>query len=357
MYSIPCSPKGKQNSERRTQEGKVVHKIDIQDPSDQVEDSKWEMNISQNHSLPKILYSKGRHGVCAECLCVCVYRSNICFPGGSDGEEYTCNTEDSGLIPRSGRSPGRGNGYPLQYSCLENFVDRFRGQRSLAGYRSPWGSQRVGHNWTINTFTFTFVFTLLNLCIPMVCWVVVVIVQLLSCIRLCEPHQLPNQGFPVVSGSYQSIGENGTPTPRQLKEPGEQKYKASSVYCNIQVQFSSVAQLCPTFCDPVDCSTPGLPVHHYSQSLLKLMSVDTIQPSHPLSSPSPPAFNLSQHQGLFQWVSSSHQVAKVLEFQLIHRQIRKTQGCAHTKEDMGKARLPNLSSQGIKTRAGDSFHC
>ena len=147
MYSIPCSPKGKQNSERRTQEGKVVHKIDIQDPSDQVEDSKWEMNISQNHSLPKILYSKGRHGVCAECLCVCVYRSNICFPGGSDGEEYTCNTEDSGLIPRSGRSPGRGNGYPLQYSCLENFVDRFRGQRSLAGYRSPWGSQRVGHNW------------------------------------------------------------------------------------------------------------------------------------------------------------------------------------------------------------------
>ena len=129
------------------------------------------------------------------------------------------------------------------------------------------------------------------------------------------------------------------------------------MYCNIQVQFSSVAQLCPTLCDPVDCSTPGLPVHHHSQSLLKLMSVDTIQPSHPLSSLSPPAFNLSQHQGLFQWVSSSHQVAKVLEFQLIHRQICKTQGCAHPKEDTGKARLPNLSSQGIKTRAGDSFHC
>ena len=57
-------------------------------------------------------------------VCMCVYRSNICFPGGSDGEEHTCNTGDSGLIPRSGRSPRRGNGYPFQYSCLENFVDR-----------------------------------------------------------------------------------------------------------------------------------------------------------------------------------------------------------------------------------------
>ena len=56
-----------------------------------------------------------------------------------------------------------------------------------------------------------------------------------------------------------------------------------------------------------------------SQSLLKLMSIDAIQPSHPLPSPSPPAFNFSQHQGLFKWVSSLHQVAKVLEFQLQHQ--------------------------------------
>ena len=74
-------------------------------------------------------------------------------------------------------------------------------------------------------------------------------------------------------------------------------------------QFSSVAQLCPTLCDPRDCSMPGLPVHH---QLLELTQThvhwagDAIQPSHPLSSPSPPAFNLSQHQGLFKWVSSSH---------------------------------------------------
>ena len=88
------------------------------------------------------------------------------------------------------------------------------------------------------------------------------------------------------------------------------------------VQFSSVAQSCPTLCDPMDCSTPGLPVHHqhleFAQTHVLWVS-DTIQPSHPLSSLSPPAFNLSQHQGLFQWVSSSHQVAKILEFQLQHQ--------------------------------------
>ena len=84
-------------------------------------------------------------------------------------------------------------------------------------------------------------------------------------------------------------------------------------------QFSSDAQSCPTVCNPMDCSTPGFPVHH---QLLELTQThvhqvgDAIQPSHPLSSPSPPAFNLSVNQGLFKWVSSSHQVAKVLEFQL-----------------------------------------
>ena len=82
---------------------------------------------------------------------------------------------------------------------------------------------------------------------------------------------------------------------------------------------SSVAQSCPTLCDPMNRSTPGLPVHHQlpesTQTHVHWVS-DTIQPSHPLSFPSPPALNLSQHQGLFKWVSSSHQVAKVLEFQL-----------------------------------------
>ena len=85
------------------------------------------------------------------------------------------------------------------------------------------------------------------------------------------------------------------------------------------VQFS---QSCLTLWDPMDCSTPGLPVHHqlleFTQTHVHWVS-DAIQPSHPLSSPTSPAFNLSQHQGLFQWVSSSHQVAKVLEFQLQHQ--------------------------------------
>ena len=74
------------------------------------------------------------------------------------------------------------------------------------------------------------------------------------------------------------------------------------------VQFSSVAQSCPTLCDPMNCSTPGLPVHHQlpesTQTHVHRVG-DAIQPSYPLSSPSPSAFNLSQHQGLFQWVSSS----------------------------------------------------
>ena len=88
------------------------------------------------------------------------------------------------------------------------------------------------------------------------------------------------------------------------------------------VQFSSVAQSCPTLCNPMDCSTPSLPVHHqlpeFTQTHVHRIG-DAIQASHPLSSPSPPAFNLSQHQGLFQWVSSLHQVAKVLELQLQHQ--------------------------------------
>ena len=87
-------------------------------------------------------------------------------------------------------------------------------------------------------------------------------------------------------------------------------------------QGSSVTQSRLTHCNPMDCSTPGFPVHHqlpeFTQNSCPPVS-DAFQPSPPLLSPSPPAFNLSQHQGLFQWVSSSYQVAKVLEFQLQHQ--------------------------------------
>jgi len=83
--------------------------------------------------------------------------------------------------------------------------------------------------------------------------------------------------------------------------------------------FSSVAQSCPTLCIPMNCSTPGLPVHHQLPEFTQMhvhQVGDAIQPSHPPSSPSPPGPNPSQHQSLFQWVNSSHEVAKVLEFQL-----------------------------------------
>ena len=90
-------------------------------------------------------------------------------------------------------------------------------------------------------------------------------------------------------------------------------------------QFSSVSQSCPILFDPMDCSTPGLPVHHQlpelTQSHVHWVG-DTIQPSHPLS-PSP-TFNLCQHQDLLEWVSFSHQVAKVLKFQLQHQSFQWT---------------------------------
>ena len=83
--------------------------------------------------------------------------------------------------------------------------------------------------------------------------------------------------------------------------------------------FSSVTQSCLTLCDPMNRSMPGFPVYHqlpeFTQTHVHRVG-DAIQPSHPLSSPSPPAPNPSQHQSLFQWVNSSHEVAKVLEFQL-----------------------------------------
>ena len=149
------------------------------------------------------------------------------FPGGSDSKEPACNAGDLGLIPGSERYPGQRNGNALQYSCLENPMDRGRG---------AW--------WAIVhgvTKSWTWRFSL---------------VQSLSHVRLC---------------------------------------------------------------DPMNHSTPGLPVHHqlpeFTQTHVHRVG-DTIQTSHPLSSPSPPAPNPSQHQSLFQWVNSSHEVAKVLEFQL-----------------------------------------
>ena len=93
------------------------------------------------------------------------------------------------------------------------------------------------------------------------------------------------------------------------------------------IQFGSVAQSCLTLCNPMGCSTPGLPVHHQLLEFTQThghWASDTIQPSHPSSSPSLSAFSLSQHQDFFKWVSSSHQVAKILGFQLQHQSFQWT---------------------------------
>ena len=98
-----------------------------------------------------------------------------------------------------------------------------------------------------------------------------------------------------------------------------QKDIKESKYSFRSDQIRSVTQWCPTLCDPMNRSTPGLPVHHqlpeFTQTHVHRVG-DAIQPSHPLSSPSPPAPNPSQDQSLFQWVNTWHEVAKVLEFQL-----------------------------------------
>ena len=133
-----------------------------------------------------------------------------------------------------------------------------------------------------------------------------------------------NAGDPgSIPGSGRSTGEGiGYP----LQYSGQENFKDSIVH-GVTAQFSSVAQLCPTLCDPMNHSTPDLPVHHqlseFTQTHVHWVG-DVIQPSHPLSSLSPPAPNPSQHQGLFQWVNSSYEVAKALEFQPQHQSFQWT---------------------------------
>ena len=117
-------------------------------------------------------------------------------------------------------------------------------------------------------------------------------------------------------------GLRGHHTPAQSRQggatpPGRPGPRSVYVVSSSSVWFgSSVPQPCPTLCNPMDCRTPGFPVHHQLPELAQThvhRVSDAFQPSHPLSSPSPPAFNLAQHQGLSQRVSSLHRVAKVLE--------------------------------------------
>ena len=112
----------------------------------------------------------------------------------------------------------------------------------------------------------------------------------------------------------------------------ENKIARGKKGCSVQFSLSVVSDSL----DPMDCTTPGLPVHHqlpeFTQTHVHWVS-EAIQLSHPLLSPSPPAFNLSQYQGLFKWVSCSHQVAKVLEFQLQHQSSKKYSGLISFRMD------------------------
>ena len=183
---------------------------------------------------------------------------------GLAGKESNCIVGDLGSIPELGRSHGEGKGYPLQYSGLKNSMDCIvhgvaKSQIWLSDLYSLYGW------WSVHSEGLG-------------------LKKKKKKTRLKQPHVIPTF----------------------LKE-------------RHSVQFSSVTQSCPTLCDPMNHSMPGLSVHHqlpeFTQTHVHWVS-DAIQPSHPLSSPSPPAPNPSQHQSLFQWVNSSHEVAKVLEFQL-----------------------------------------
>ena len=153
-----------------------------------------------------------------------------------------------------------------------------------------------------------------------------------------------NTVSPSVSGEWASLVTQLVKNPPAMQEtwvqPLDWEYpleKGKATHSSIlgwkipwTIQFSSVAQLCPTLCYPMNHSTPGLPVHHqlpeFTQTHVHRVG-DAIQPSHPLSSPSPPAPNPSQHQSLFQRVNSSHEVAKALEFQLLIAAAKSLQSC------------------------------
>ena len=146
-----------------------------------------------------------------------------------------------------------------------------------------------------------------------------------SCLLSWWCHPTISSSVIPFSSCLQSFPTSGSFPVSQFYTSGGQSIGASasaSVLPMNSVQFSSVAQSCLTLWDSMDCSTPGFPVHHQLPELTQThvhRVSDAIQPSHPLSSPFPPALNLSQHQGLFRWVSFSHQVAKVLEVQLQHQ--------------------------------------
>ena len=153
------------------------------------------------------------------------------------------------------------------------------------------------------------------------------------CLTIRNPMDCSMPGFPVlhhlpelaqthvhwIGDAIQPSHPLSSASPLAFNLSQHQSFLMSWLLELLSVQFSSVTQSCPPLCDPMNHSMPGFAVHHqlleYAQAHVHRAG-DAIQPSHPLSPASPPAFNLSQHQGLFKWANSSYQMAKVLEFQL-----------------------------------------
>ena len=223
---------------------------------------------------------------------------------GSDGKESACQEEDPALIPGWGKSLGEGKGNPLQYSCLENFMDRGAWQVALHGVTKKKKKKRELYRTEWLHF-FTFKGEILSKASQRKEWIL---------FEMDKTHSQLSQ-----RGSKCAWNEDSFWSQLSFFKKWDVQIESYGFLLN---QFSSVTQSCPTFGDPMDCSTPGLPVHHqpleFDQTHVHQIG-DAFQPPHTLLSPSPPALNLSQHHGLFQWVHSSHQVAKVLKLQLQHQ--------------------------------------
>ena len=181
-----------------------------------------------------------------------------------------------GSIPGSGSSPGGGRGNPLYYSCWirHDWSDRAAAIPSRYVRSLSVGPKHRPLGWTFAEVQ-QWAADSQDPSLQKFWWI---------CMRLLLCLQMPSLGAEIFAW-VPWFPDSWT----QWIFP-----------CNIQ--FSSVTQLCPTLCDPTNCSTPGLPVHHqlpeFTQTHVHWVS-DAIQPSHPLSSPSPPTLNLSQNQGLF----------------------------------------------------------
>ena len=223
-----------------------------------------------------------------------------------------------GSNPGSGRCPGEGHGNPLWYSCVENPTDRGAWRATVHGVikSQTWLNDQHFHtvvqiNWISGkTKKQNKTPRLREFLLSKGSW---------SCITFSHIPLVKSLSY---SNGFAARKTGNAVQARQSHQSyGYCYWRREWIFFSRSICFCSVAQSCLILCDPMDCSAPGFPVLHnfpeFAQTDVHQVT-DAIQPSYLLLSPSP-AFNLLQHQGLFQWVDSLHQVAKVLEFQLQHQ--------------------------------------